>query len=611
VTQIGKYATLVRILDRLRLEAPAEAKSYRPDPKDLDALDKARAKAFIHLFLKVRFGLLEFKERENFITDGPYDGGIDAYYIDSESKTLSIIQSKFRTNETNFEGKDISLKEILSIDADRIAEGHTDNDQGVKYNGKIQGMLQRIKDIPDPARYKWQVVLLANLKSVTTVELRKITGGLAATVFDFDRTYKDLVFPIVSGTFFNVADLLISLNLTNKELSQSRITYPVMAEGAACDITILFVPLLEVAKVLHRYKNSVLQFNPRNYLDLGSNPVNREIASTVTDKTSNEFALFNNGITVLSDETNLSERIGQKDKGQLHIKNPQIINGGQTAFTLCRIFERLMDSDERMSVFDGKEVMMKIITFPASQGNTDQKLRLIEAISKATNQQTTVSEADRRANDKVQIELQGDIFSTFGYFYERKRGEFLDGLQEAYISKDAVIDRETMLRVCCAVKKKASAARRQGGKKLFEKQPFEELLNSETDHREIFFGYLCYQRLGQIEKQFAKLSDNQFGVAEYGQGLRYGKYALVCVAARSHSHDTPPSSYQQKAREATDNVLSKWRDFESTVIQKPENNAYFMRTKDSTTGQDVIEVNFDGYYKGSTVDKDLEQFVFA
>lgn len=512
---MSKYATLVNILDQLRSEAPREFKSYHPLQTDLPNLDHARGKAFIHLFLKVRYGLLEFNERERFITDDTDDGGIDAYFIDEEVKTIFLIQSKFRTNEKNFEEKRIEIKEILKMDADRLAEGKTEDEDGKKYNGKIQKMLEEFKKIPDPARYKWQVILLANLKDAKQSDLRKFTGGFSTMVFAFEKTYEDLVFPVVSGTFFNVADLFIKLNLTNKELSQSRINYPVSTEQAKCEITIIFVPTVEVASVLHKYKNSILKFNPRSYLDLQTNPVNREIAGTITEKKSNEFALFNNGITILSDETNLNEKIGQKAKGQLHIKNPQIINGGQTAFTLCRIYEEKVE--QSLDVFENKEVMLKVITLPPGQADDDGKLQLIEAISKATNQQTAVSEADRRSNDKIQIELQKNLFSTFGYFYERKRGEFLDGLRLRYIDKSKIIDREIAMRICSTLKGQVSQARRSGAKKFFTKAAFDKLLDKSTDFRAIFFGFECLEYLYELESSFSSSVGNRFGVANYGR----------------------------------------------------------------------------------------------
>ena len=58
----------------------------------------------VHLLLKIRFGLRSFKDREDLITDGTNDGGIDAYYISHASHTIYFIQSKFRNTEQNFDG---------------------------------------------------------------------------------------------------------------------------------------------------------------------------------------------------------------------------------------------------------------------------------------------------------------------------------------------------------------------------------------------------------------------------------------------------------------------------------------------------------------------------
>ncbi|WNV05981.1 AIPR family protein [Candidatus Methylospira mobilis] len=62
--------------------------------------------------------------------------------------------------------------------------------------------------------------------------------------------------------------------------------------------------------------------------------VNGAIKDTIITNDANEFALFNNGIAMLSDETYINERIGQKRKAQLIVKNPQIINGDQTSYML-------------------------------------------------------------------------------------------------------------------------------------------------------------------------------------------------------------------------------------------------------------------------------------
>ena len=116
------------------------------------------------------------------------------------------------------------------------------------------------------------------------------------------------------------------------------------------------------------------------------------------------------------------------NRAQLRITNPQIINGGQTGFALHQIYEEGVKKGDTEEYFKNKEVLVKIITFIDSQTSQEgsQKLQLIESVSKATNQQTNVTEADRRSNDKIQVEVQKRIYEEFGYFYERKRGEFWD-----------------------------------------------------------------------------------------------------------------------------------------------------------------------------------------
>jgi len=122
---MSHFETLIRILDQLRTEAPSQYKSYYPLESDIEKLNQARAKALIHLFLKVKFGLLDFLEREACITDDTDDGGIDAYYIDEETRQIYLIQSKFRTNASNFQAKEITLNDILKMDTERVLKGET------------------------------------------------------------------------------------------------------------------------------------------------------------------------------------------------------------------------------------------------------------------------------------------------------------------------------------------------------------------------------------------------------------------------------------------------------------------------------------------------------
>lgn len=611
---MSKYETLIKILDQLRQEAPIEYRRFHPAESDSEKLNQARSRAFIHLFLKVKFGLLKFKEREALITDGGFDGGVDAYFIDQEVKKTYFIQSKFRVTSDNFSNKEIEMKELLNMDIDRISDGEKQDENGNNYSGKILQLQREMSSVSDIGKYKTEVIILANLRDVLPSKLKKLTGGFGCEVFDFQRTYSELVFPIVSGTYYNHEELRIQLNLNNKTSQGSRISYQVSTEHIQCEISVLFVPTLEIAKTLHKYKNSILKFNPRSYLELAKNSVNQEIEKTITKVKTNEFALFNNGITMLSYDTEFNDKIGLKNIAQLIISQPQIINGGQTAYTLSRIYENALIATRALgdevkrnnyieNIFEGKEVLLKVITMPNETINEPKQLELIEAISKATNQQSPVDEADRRSNDKIQIEIQNAIYDSFGYFYERKKGEYSDGIRSGYIRKSQIIDREVFIRLCKSCDLFPSEARRSSVKVLFKEENFNKTLNNVNRHEEYFFAYRCYQKLNDIEKTHANNLHNKFGVAAYGNSIRYGKYAVVSACRILYDDHKSIDKYEY----IVNLVLNNWTEFETIVSTYIHNLDYFWSYKDSNEKEVRVE-NFDNYYKGKTLNGDLKHF---
>ncbi len=243
-----KYVLLLKVLDNLCKEAPTSYKSYYPNKEDFDEISKGRSKAYIHLFLKVKFGLLNFNEREKYITEGTDDAGIDAYFIDRELKIIYFIQSKFRTNKHNFEEKKIEIEELLSMEVDRVLAGHGCYEKGIKFNSKILSMVEVIKSIQDIGRYRYEVVILANIKEIVGEKLRKLFG-YPVSVFNFEKCYADLLYPLMSGSYYNAPDLSIYINISDKSTG-SKISYQVETSKAKCEITVVFVPTEEIARIM-------------------------------------------------------------------------------------------------------------------------------------------------------------------------------------------------------------------------------------------------------------------------------------------------------------------------------------------------------------------------
>lgn len=163
-----RYFTLLKTLDKICESAPQEFNSYKIDDS-ADQVNKARSKAFIHLFLKVKCGVMGFKKRHELITEGTQDGGLDAYYIDTENKKLYLIQSKFRTTKDNFETKSITSDDLVRMEVDRILKGEGKDSRGNEFNAKVKAFQNEWSKISDHAHYKYIVIILGNLKNYTSI----------------------------------------------------------------------------------------------------------------------------------------------------------------------------------------------------------------------------------------------------------------------------------------------------------------------------------------------------------------------------------------------------------------------------------------------------------
>ena len=595
---MSKYSDLIKVIDSLRLEAPTKYKRYHPLVEEKEKLENARGRAFIHLFLKVTFGLIDFNERENYITDDGYDGGIDAYYIEEENKELYIIQSKFRNSDTNFENKEITFDELLSMDIERITKGEVENEEGIQYNGKIQNFINHLQSISDLPKYKYVVVLLANIKTNIEPKLKKLTGGYPVEIYDFQRVYSELLFPLISGSYYNVSELKITINV-DRNSAGHRIQYYPLTKYAECTVNALFVPTFEIARILSKYKNSILEFNPRSYLDLASGSVNEKIAKSITDYETNEFALFNNGITMLSDDTIYSDKVGKKNKADILITNPQIINGGQTAYTLSLLYDQFIKNDT-LHFFENKEVLLKIISFNeeenSSDGYIENKLKLIEQISIATNDQSPVYEADRRSNDKVQIDLQKLIYKDFGLYYERKRGEFGDGIRNGYIDRDKIIDREQFMRICLASQNNPVRARAGSIAKFFKKDIFDSIIPDTKDYKKYVFCYQAFSKISTIPSNSSNTRNN-------------ARFAIITVLANKYNEEVNIVDYPDLIDSLLLNIVENWSNFEKYVRNTEDNRRYYFKEVfDKITGEKYIDTNWTAYYKGRTILQDIKKY---
>ena len=161
----------------------------------------------------------------------------------------------------------------------------------------------------------------------------------------------------------------------------------------------------ELAKIFNDYKERIFQQNVRLSLGVRSKSINKKIYETaVSDKRKHDFWYFNNGITIICSEMDVipSGKVA-------NLKRAQIINGAQTTYSLYEAY-----SNGKLD--DSVEILVKVI-------ETNNR-EFIENVTLYTNSQNAIRLRDLCSNDEVQIETQKIINGSFGYFYERKRGEF-------------------------------------------------------------------------------------------------------------------------------------------------------------------------------------------
>lgn len=183
------------------------------------------------------------------------------------------------------------------------------------------------------------------------------------------------------------------------------------------------IPGTTLADIYDYYGSQLLEGNVRSFLSTKV-AVNKKIRETILKIPQNFFA-YNNGVSA----TAMDLHIETTPEGRFitYAKDFQIINGGQTTASLSNA--RYKDDADLSTIY----VQMKLTEVDS---NADKASDLIRNISRSSNSQNKVSDADFFATHPFHIRMEQISRRVFApasggaqyetkWFYERARGQYL------------------------------------------------------------------------------------------------------------------------------------------------------------------------------------------
>jgi len=328
------------------------------------------------------------------IVNDRHGEGIDSILVDEINSNLIFVQAK---TVENFDNTKNNLPEN---DIKTTLEGVRFLIKGGDYKGKItpelENLVDEYHDKDRTGNYETQILFLALKRKPLDFKFiesfRREFGNIKVKIIDFNEL-KD----------FYEKEYLIRLSKPPKRVA-FQVRANILKKDKPHKSYVFTIKAEEMARLYSEHKETIFQQNVRYFLGMRSRSINEQIYQTASDgNEASNFWYFNNGITMIC------KKITETTSGKVvYLERTQIINGAQTTYALYRAYEE--------GSLDGNaEVLIRVI-------ETNDK-DLIENITLYTNSQNAIRLRDLCSNDPIQIKIQ-KILNGFGYFYERKRGEF-------------------------------------------------------------------------------------------------------------------------------------------------------------------------------------------
>ncbi|HUD49747.1 MAG TPA: AIPR family protein [Candidatus Baltobacteraceae bacterium] len=389
------------------------------------------------------------------LVGGPGDKSLDAILIDDPSKTVFVVQGKYRqrTNGAREHRSDVtSFAEIARIFSDTSAFSSFIEGLEASAAGKAENARKRIRS----RGYRIQLFYVTtglcsqSLTQEADRIIRQAESPASIEIIDGKRMLR-----LLTDYLGGVAPPVPFLELEIENGNGIRLEGVLQRYDGNTRIESLVFPV-NVWHIAEMYEKSGIRLfarNVRGFLDQTS--INKNMEATL-HKEPELFWYYNNGITIICDEAVRQSRAG---RNLIRVVNPQVINGQQTTRTLHKKASRNSKAT----------VLVRVISVPReTDEESDRFENLVSKIVAATNWQNAIRASDLMANDRRQIEIERKL-RNLDYQYLRKRQSKGEARRHAGVRHRFLLKKEEVAQAVAACDLDPSIVR-QGKEGLFEER---------------------------------------------------------------------------------------------------------------------------------------------
>jgi hypothetical protein len=458
------------------------------------------SKAFPFFVLKTLFPYSE-EDTEDLITEGGNDCGIDAVKIDMVSGAAHVHLFQFKY----YESHEKTSKQFSYIEGDKVVSfiaSLFSEDAALEQacNPYLWDKVQEIWSVIREAKTKFTIHFCSNGQKLDPHQKERFIGALSQYRINFEEIdFAKILNLIVRSGEGETSHQVTAVDKQYFERSDGDIRGLIVTINAE-DLIRVIVDHEDGEKI----NGDIFDKNIRIYQG-SDNPVNESIIGSALSESNSYFWYMNNGITAVC--SGFSYQPGARSPS-IEIKNLQIVNGAQTSYAL---FEAYKNNKEQV-----RNVLLLMRLYETKNEN------LPYDIAVATNSQTRISNRDLMSNSLVQIKLER-AFEGFGYFYERKKGQYEDKEDERRI------DAFKLGQAILAYHFREPEKSKTDSDKIFGSR-YDEIFSSGNDVSYLLNIHHIFQKVDKLRSEMNQ-TKKKGALIQIDNFLTYGQFQIMYLVA--------------------------------------------------------------------------------